>query len=69
VRITGGQRRDVLASMAFTPAMTDLARVLSHQFRVVYARPQTLIPPETFEVTAASAAFTAYGGAARGQPK
>jgi hypothetical protein len=55
--------------MAFTPAMTDLARVLSHQFRVVYARPQTLIPPATFEVTAASAAFTAYGGAARGQPK
>ncbi len=69
VRITGGVRRDVLASMAFTPAMTNLARVLTHQFRVVYARPQTLIPPETFEVTAASAAFTAYGGAARGQPK
>lgn len=69
VRITGGMRRDVLASMAFTPAMTDLARVLTHQFRVVYARPQTLIPPATFEVTAASAAFTAYGGVARGQPK
>ena len=69
VRVTGGLRRDVLSSMAFTPAMTDLARVLTHQFRVVYARPQTLIPPATFEVTAASAAFTAYGGAARGQPK
>ncbi len=69
VRITGGLRRDVLASMAFTPVMTDLARLLTHQFRVVYARPQTLIPPATFEVTAVSAAFTAYGGAARGQPK
>ena len=69
VRITGGLRRDVLASMAFTPVMTNLARLLTHQFRVVYARPQTLIPPATFEVRAASPAFTAYGGAARGQPK
>lgn len=69
VRATGGMRRDVLSSMAFTPAMTDLARVLTHQFRVVYARPQTLIPPETFEVTAASPGLIAYGGVARGQPK
>ena len=29
--------------------------VLTHQFRVVYARPQTLIPPDTFEVAASRA--------------
>jgi hypothetical protein len=69
VRITGGLRRDVLASMAFTAAMTDLARLLTHQFRVVYARPQTLIPPDSFAVTATSPGLTAYGGVARGQPK
>jgi len=66
---TGGFRRDVLASMAFAPALADLARTLTHQFRVVYARPQTLIPPDSFEVAAAAPGHTAYGTAARGQPK
>lgn len=66
---TGGFRHDVLASMAFGPALADLARTLTHQFRVVYARPQTLIPPDSFEVAAAAPGHTAYGTAARGQPK
>ena len=66
---TGGFRNDVLASMAFGPALADLARTLTHQFRVVYARPQTLIPPDSFEVAAAAPGHSAYGTAARGQPK
>lgn len=69
VRSTGGVRRDVLSSMAFGPALTDLARVLTNQFRVVYARPQTLIPPDAFEVAATAPGQVAYGSAARGQPK
>ena len=69
VHATGGVRRDVLASMAFGPALADLARSLTHQFRVVYARPQTLIPPDSFEVAAAAPGHIAYGTAARGQPK
>ena len=69
MRRTGGLRRDVLATQAFAPAMADLARLLTHQFRVVYARPQTLIPPESVTITAASPAAVAYGGPARGQPK
>ena len=69
VHATGGVRRDVLASMAFGPALADLARALTHQFRVVYARPQTLIPPDSFEVAAAAPGHIAYGTAARGQPK
>jgi hypothetical protein len=67
VRETGGVRRDVLTSMAFGEALTEVARVLTHQFRVVYARPQTLIPPDTFEVAAAQPGFVAHGTAARGQ--
>ncbi len=67
IRETGGVRRDVLTPMAFGDALVDIARVLTHQFRVVYARPQTLIPPDTFEVAAAKPGFTAYGTAARGQ--
>ncbi len=69
VRETGGLRRDVLASMTFGDALVDVARVLTHQFRVVYARPQTLIPPDTFEVAAARPGQLAYGTAARGQPQ
>lgn len=69
IRGTGGSRRDVLATQAFAPAMADLARLLTHQFRVVYARPQTLIPPESVTITAASPAAVAYGGPARGQPQ
>ena len=67
VRETGGVRRDVLASMTFGDALVEVAGVLTHQFRVVYARPQTLIPPDSFEVAAAQPGFIAYGTAARGQ--
>lgn len=69
VRETGGSRNDVLASMSFPQAMTEIARLLTHQFRVVYARPQTLIPPDSVTVTAAAPNAVAYGGPARGQPK
>lgn len=69
VRESGGSRRDVLTSTSLPAAVLDVARILTHQFKVVYARPQTLIPPESFEVAAAKPGFTAYGIAARGQPK
>ncbi len=69
VRETGGYRRDVLASMAFTPALVELAGTLTHQFRVVYARPQTLIPPDTVVVAATAPGHRAHGAAARGQPR
>ncbi len=68
VRETGGTRRDVVASMGFPQAMAAVAQALAHQFRVVYARPQALIPPDTFEVTATAAGMRAYGGVARAQP-
>jgi len=69
VSMSGGLRRDVLASMAFTPAMVEIARILTHQFRVVYARPESLIPPETIVVGTALPNVTAYGGVARGQAR
>ena len=69
VRDTGGLRRYVLTSMAFGPALADLARAITTQVRVVYARPQSLIPPDAVEVAAAAPGHAAYGTAARGQPK
>ena len=58
---------DVLATMAFEEQMTRVANALRNQFRVVYARPESLIPPEKVTVTAAKAGFEAHGMPARGQ--
>lgn len=69
VQRTGGFRRDVIASQSMPSALADLGRLLAHQFRVVYARPQTLIPPKSIEVRAVPPGTTAYGGPAREQPR
>jgi hypothetical protein len=67
VRESGGLRIDVLASQAYEGRMRELAAVLTHQFRVVYARPETLIPPRRLEVTMATAGVEARATPARGQ--
>jgi hypothetical protein len=64
---SGGTRVDVLASQAFDAKLTELAAILKSQHRVVYARPQTLIPPEKFEITSTKTGVEASGGPARGQ--
>lgn len=64
---SGGTRVDVLAANAFEAKMKELAAILKHQHRVVYARPQTLIPPEKIEISSAKAGVEASGAPARGQ--
>jgi hypothetical protein len=66
-RDSGGTRVDVLTSQAFEGKMLELAAILKSQHRVVYARPQTLIPPEKIEVSSARPGVEANGGPARGQ--
>ena len=66
-KMSGGTRSDVLTSQAFEGKLQELAAILKSQHRVVYARPQTLIPPEKLEITSAKAGVVATGGAARGQ--
>ncbi len=65
---SGGTRTDVLTSIAFEDKMRELAAILKSQHRVVYARPQTLIPPKKLEVSATKPGVVASGGHARGQP-
>ncbi len=60
-RITGGRREDLLTGMALTSALKQLADDLTHQYRVTYARPQTLIPPEHVTVAAAKPGLFARG--------
>jgi hypothetical protein len=66
-RESGGTRVDVLASQAFEAKMKELAAILKSQYRVVYSRPQTLIPPEKLEITSTKPGVEANGGQARGQ--
>ena len=67
VRDSGGLRLDVLTSQAYEGRMRELAAVLTHQYRVVYARPQTLIPPRRLEVTMTAPGMEARATPARGQ--
>ena len=66
---SGGTRVDVLASQAFEQKLTELAAILKSQHRVVYARPDSLIPPRKLEVASAKPGVDMSGGQARGQAK
>ena len=60
-RATGGRRDELLTSMALGGKLTQLADEIMHQYKVTYARPQSLIPPERVTVAAAKAGVTARG--------
>ena len=60
-RITGGQYDTLLTSTALTGRLKRLAAELTHQFRVTYSRPQSLIPPERITVAAAKPGLTVRG--------
>jgi hypothetical protein len=48
--LTGGRREDLLTSMALADRLTDLARELKTQYRVVYARPDAVIAPDRLRI-------------------
>jgi hypothetical protein len=60
-RETGGRRDNVLTSMSLAPKLKEVAAELTHQYRVTYAHPPSLIPPEHVTVAAAKAGMTARG--------
>jgi hypothetical protein len=66
-RESGGMRIDVLTSMAMEPQLKVFGEMLKSQYRVTYARPDTLIKPERVQITAAKPGLEAYGAPARGQ--
>jgi hypothetical protein len=47
---SGGRNELVLSSTGLEPGARHMASEISHQYRIVYARPQRLIPPKTTEV-------------------
>jgi VWFA-related protein len=66
-RETGGQHVTLLIDSAVEQALQKLARQLSSQYKVVYGRPESLIPPEKTEVTSGRPRVTMRGTPARGQ--
>lgn len=62
---TGGRREMVLTSMALKDALGQVADELLHQFKVVYARPTTLIPPEKTVISSSREGLTVRGALAR----
>jgi hypothetical protein len=64
---TGGTRVDVLTSISYSNALSQIAGALKNQHRVVYARPQQLIPPERIEAKPVRDGVTVSAAPARGQ--
>jgi VWFA-related protein len=60
-RSTGGARIEILAVESLGVKLKQLADQLTHQYKVTYARPQTLIPPERFAVATGKPGLTARG--------
>jgi hypothetical protein len=60
-RETGGTHSQLLASSALPGKLDQLAEVLTKTYRVTYARPDSLIPPERITVSAKSGDVTAHG--------
>ena len=60
-RASGGRREELLTSMALAAKLTQLSDELTHQYKVTYAHPQSLIPPERVTVVAAKPGVTARG--------
>jgi hypothetical protein len=64
-RQSGGARESLRLSLRLPVTLERLAAQLKHQYRVTYARPQTLIPPERVTVRVTRPGLTARGTPAR----
>jgi Ca-activated chloride channel homolog len=64
-RATGGQLVTLLAPNGLDQALQRVARQLSSQYKVVYGRPDSLVPPEKTDVSSARADITMRGSPSR----
>ena len=66
-RESGGQRVSLLSAHGLDGALDKLARELLAQYKVVYSRPESLIPPDKVTVSAGKPGLTVRGSQARGE--
>jgi VWFA-related protein len=64
--LTGGRRHSLLASNAIENTMASVARQLNAQYKIVYSRPEMLIPPENIDVSSGRPGLTVHAAPARG---
>jgi VWFA-related protein len=64
-RATGGQRMSLLSVEGVPGALEKLAHELKLQYKVVYSRPESLIPPEKIQLDAARPGIKIRGAPAR----
>jgi hypothetical protein len=60
-RETGGRREILLSDMSIQDQMSNVAEELLHEYKVTYARPDSLIPPDKITVESKNPAWTARG--------
>ena len=58
---TGGRQEHVLTSQSLAATLKEIAAEISNQYRIVYSRPETLIPPKKTEVGVTRPTLTARG--------
>jgi len=66
-RLSGGQHVSLLVANGLDQALEKIARELSSQYKVVYGRPESLVPPEKTDVSSGRDGVTMRGTPARGQ--
>src|SRR5215510_2274662 len=60
-RETGGRNEVLMTGNALTTRLKQIANELTHQYRVTYARPDRLIPPEQVTIAAAKPGLVVRG--------
>jgi VWFA-related protein len=68
-RDTGGRRKNILSSMGLGDALDQFAAELASQYRITYARPDSLIPADKVDVAVRTAGLTARGTRVRAAKK
>jgi hypothetical protein len=68
-RMGGGRYDTLLTGNALTARLKQVAAELTHQYRVTYARPQTLIPPDQVTISSGKEGLTVRGTPARDTPE
>jgi hypothetical protein len=64
---SGGQRISMLSPNGLEPALIRLATELQSQYKVVYARPESLIQPGKVRVSAGRPNLVVHGAPSRGE--
>ena len=59
-KLTGGRRDDLLTSMALKDRLSSLAAEMKSQYRIVYARPSSLIGPTRLNVSVQQSGLTVH---------